>query len=82
MLAAVGVPDAASYRTHDLRRGHAADIQERGGNLAEILSAGEWSSPAFLSYLDVNRLEQGAVLEAHLAESDSGSEHEAAGRAA
>ena len=45
----IGVKDAALYRTHDLRRGHALDLQQRGGSLREILEAGEWRSPAFLS---------------------------------
>lgn len=69
-LAQLGVKDAALYRTHDLRRGHALDLQQRGGTLREILQAGEWSSPAFLSYLDMTQLELGAVVEAHLAESE------------
>ena len=29
-LAALGVPRAAQYRTHDFRRGHAKDLQESG----------------------------------------------------
>ena len=69
-LGQLGVRDAALYRTHDLRRGHALDLQQRGGTLREILQAGEWSSPAFLSYLDMTQLELGAVVEAHLAESE------------
>ena len=69
-LAQLGVKDAALYRTHDLRRGRAFDLQQRGGTLREILQAGEWSSPAFLSYLDMTQLELGAVVEAHLAESE------------
>ena len=70
LLGQLGVKDAALYRTHDLRRGHALDLQQRGGTLREILQAGEWSSPAFLSYLDLTQLELGAVVEAHLAESE------------
>ena len=30
MLAAVGVKKAASFRTHDLRRGHAEDLRQSG----------------------------------------------------
>ena len=78
ILSAMKVRDASRYRTHDLRRGHALDLQLSGnisqarGNvvnnvqkfsagapLYEILAAGEWSSPAFLQYLDVKRLEVG-----------------------
>ena len=70
LLGQLGVKDAALYRAHDLRRGHALDLQQRGGTLREILQAGEWSSPAFLSYLDMTQREPGAVVEAHLAESE------------
>ena len=42
-----------------------------GANLHEILSAGQWSSPAFLKYLDIDKLETDAVVEAHLEESDA-----------
>ena len=40
-----------------------------GATLAEILKAGEWKSPAFMSYLDLDKLETEAVIEAHLEES-------------
>ena len=73
-LANIGVAAAREYRTHDLRRGHARDLQSRGAGLLEILSAGEWRSPAFLKYLDMQELEKHAVLQAHLddsSESDS-----------
>lgn len=63
------VPEARYYRTHDLRRGHARDLQTSGASLVEILLAGEWRSPAFLTYLDLAQLETDAVIEAHLAES-------------
>ena len=68
-LAIIGVSEAQSYRTHDLRRGHARDLQVRGASLMEILRAGEWRSPAFLNYLDLEELERDAVVEAHLGES-------------
>ena len=45
-----------------------------GASLYEILKAGEWSSPAFLSYLDLHELEKEAVVEAHLDESDDESD--------
>ena len=68
-LSLLGVLDAVKYRTHDLRRGHARDLQENGASLGEILAAGQWRSPAFLSYLDPDELEGGAVVEAHMEES-------------
>ena len=54
---------------HDFRRGHARDLQLAGRNLKQILEAGEWRSPAFLKYLDVEGLERDAAVEAHLEES-------------
>jgi len=68
-LALLAVADAASYVTQDFRRGHARDLQANGATLAEILKAGEWKSPAFMSYLDLDKLETEAVIEAHLEES-------------
>jgi hypothetical protein len=68
-LRRLGVDQAGLYRTQDFRRGHAKDLQENGSTLRDILNAGEWRSPAFLRYLDVDLLEHAAVLEAHLDES-------------
>ena len=66
MLEKLEVPEAIHYRTHDLRRGHAEDLKLSGASLMEILRAGEWRSPAFLSYLNVNDLESAAVVAAHV----------------
>jgi hypothetical protein len=73
-LHALGVPFAHEYWLHDFRRGHTQDMLNSGSNLAQILRAGEWRTPAFLCYLDVQKLEKGAVVEAHEGESSSGSE--------
>ena len=54
-----------------MRRGHADDLREGGASLYEIFSAGEWSSPAYSKYLDLQELEAGAVLEAYVDESSS-----------
>lgn len=70
VLAEVGVEDAASYWTHDLRRGHCKDLQNSNAPLQQILAAGEWRSPAFMSYMDLEQLERDAVLQAHLDESE------------
>ena len=37
-----------------------------------ILAAGEWRSPAFLAYIDQERLETDVVTAAHQDESDDG----------
>ena len=57
------------YRTHDLRRGHCRDLQAARTPLHEILALGEWRSPSFLKYMNLEELEYDAVLEAHLGES-------------
>ena len=58
------------YGTHDIRRGHAKDLQMSGAPLAEILAAGQWRSPAFMKYFDQNELEQGVALEAAVESDD------------
>ena len=89
ILYVLEIAKSSEYRTHDLRRGHALDLQMSGAcacglqqlspvsaacwagaPLYEILSAGEWSSPAFLQYLDYWRLEADVVIQAHVDESD------------
>ncbi len=69
MLGELGVVNPDSYRTHDLRRGHALDLQMSGAPLNIILAAGEWRSPAFMEYMDLNRLEGDVVVQAHVDES-------------
>ena len=76
MLERVGFSKFATARTHDFRRGHASDLQRSGATLAEILRAGEWRSCAFMAYLEREELERDAVIEAHVAESDSESDAE------
>jgi hypothetical protein len=71
MLAATGVERPELYRSHDIRRGHALDLQCAGVPLAVILEAGEWTSPAFLKYLDLHRLDTELVVQAHACDSDS-----------
>ena len=80
MLRALGIQNANSYRTHDLRRGHAKDLQLSNAPLSVILRAGEWRctgptiscalrsarprSCAFLAYSDEHDLERDATVEA------------------
>ena len=68
-LGALGKPKARKFWCHDLRRGHADDLRASGASLYEILAAGQWRSPAFLTYLDMHSLEADAVLQAHVDES-------------
>ena len=71
MLSKLEISDAELYRTHDLRRGHAKDLQMSGASLAEFLAAGEWRSPAYMKYTDLNELEYGVVMQAHVEDSSS-----------
>lgn len=45
-----------------------------GAPLWKILEAGQWRSPAFLKYLDMNSLDTELVAQAHCDESDSDDE--------
>jgi len=52
-------------------------MTKKGLGIAAILLAGEWSSRAFLRYVDVNQLEEGEFLEATLAQSGDEAEPDA-----
>ena len=69
-LESLGVVGAHKHRTQDFRRGHAQDLLESGASLREILCAGEWRSPAFLEYLNLEKLEHDMVVQAHLDDSE------------
>ena len=69
ILAALKVEGAERYRLQDFRRGHADDLANSGASLLEILKAGEWRSPAFLKYLNIESLERHSVVQAHVDES-------------
>ena len=69
-LQIAGVAKAGLYRCHDIRRGHAVDLQMSGAPLHTILAAGDWRSPAFLDYLDLHGLERDLVVQAHMDESE------------
>ena len=58
--------------------GHAEDLLQAGGSLADILAAGDWRSAAFLDYLNKERLVRDRIAEAHAAvtASDSSSNEE------
>ena len=76
MLRDSGVQGDFDFRTQDLRRGHAKDLQEAGAPLLTILKAGEWRSSAILKYLDLTQLEHDCVAESHLPEIDSSDEED------
>ena len=68
------VGNADAYGTHSFRRGHAQDIVEFGGRVTDILTAGDWQMPAWMRYLDVEKMERQAVAEAHFGASSSDDE--------
>ena len=41
------------------------DLRRSGATLGEILAAGDWRSPAFMSYMDKRQLELDRLVEAH-----------------
>ena len=48
---------------------HARDLQAAEAPLCDILAAGQWKTPAFMAYIDVDELETAAVIQAHMDES-------------
>ena len=69
LLRLISAPNPDGFILHDLRRGHAEDLRIGGATLGEVLAAGDWKSPAFLSYLDKAELEADRTCEAHHADS-------------
>ena len=63
LVAVIGT-EGGEYTSHGFRRGTAQAMLTSGSNLAEILSAGDWRSPAFLAYLEQADVEEEAVLDA------------------
>ena len=45
-------------------------VSRAGQPLSVILAAGEWRGPAFLTYVNIHRLETDVVVAAHMDESD------------
>ena len=44
-------------------------MQAAEAPLCDILAAGQWKTPAFMAYIDVDELETAAVIQAHMDES-------------
>ena len=66
LLSLLNVEEAASFGTHDCRRGHCDDMVRAGKGLTEILTAGGWrSASGQKSYTNAVDLEMKACLEAH-----------------
>ena len=70
LLTWLRVPDAHEYRLHDFRRGHARDLASATSDLRTILDAGQWTSPAFMKYLDMTKIETDMVVQAHQDDSE------------
>ena len=52
------------------RAGHATELAKLGRSLGEILLAGEWRTRAFLSYTDLNQLDEFEFMAMTIDESD------------
>ena len=70
LLTSLGVPDAHEYRLHDFRHGHARDLTGATSDLRTILDAGQWTSPAFMKYLDMSKIETDMIVQAHQDDSE------------
>ena len=57
------MPDAARYRTHDLRRGHARGLQKLGEHSETMRREGQWKSRRVMvsNYLDDELELDGAI---------------------
>ena len=76
-LSLLGVAHWDEYGLHSFRRGHAMDLAEWGGDLAEIIRAGGWKSSAFRFYLESHSLGKRAVAKAQSEMVDHSSASEA-----
>ena len=66
-LTVLRVGNADQFDTRCFRRGHCEDLAHSQSSLCEILSAGEWNSKRFITYLDKVALEDAAVWRAQAA---------------
>ena len=57
----LGEANHTLYTSKCFRRGHAQEIQRRGGTVYEILSSGTWSSRTYRDYLDMNAVHNEAA---------------------
>ena len=64
LLAWLQVPDSHLYSTKAFRRGTARQMLASGSSLADVLKAGQWSSSAFMLYLDRNEVDEAAIFDA------------------
>ena len=70
LLQQVKVPQSELYTPKAFRAGKATALAASGCTLGEILTAGEWKSAAFLSYIDETTLDSLMYLEKAIVESD------------
>ena len=68
---ALGIAGASPIGLHSFRRGRASDLLAEGTSIGTLLMLGGWKSPAILSYLAVNDLENRLGAIAVIEDSDS-----------
>ena len=74
LLQLLEVPRSQSYTLKAFRAGKATALATAGKSLGTILSAGEWRSAAFLSYVNEDAVDRAQILDATLAASDDDAE--------
>ena len=70
LLALLGVDGHSEFSLKAFRAGRATSLAAAGKSIGHILSAGEWRSAAFLSYIDTDAVDQAQLLDKTLDESD------------
>ena len=70
LLTLCSVPRPEAYTLKAYRAGKATALASAGKSLGDILSAGEWRSSAFLSYVDTDVVDHAQILDQTLAASD------------
>ena len=65
------VPHADALTSKVFRRGGARELLRHGGNLRDVLAAGQWRSAGFLQYILLEEVEEAALFEI-IAERDDG----------
>ena len=70
LLAQMGVPGAMHFSGKAFRAGKATAMAASGSSIGSILTAGEWRSAAFLSYIDETEVDAACLLHKALEDSD------------
>ena len=70
LLTLCHTPSAPEYTFKAFRAGRATALAAAGKTIGDILTAGEWKSAAFLSYVDTDVVDQAQLLDQVVDQSD------------